>query len=358
MIQQGLRPIHSVRRLGILVGVLVSVVVGEQPSFAQAPVYEFFERTLESLRREADIPAMSAAIVQDGALVWSHGFGRQDLEGNIAATPNTPYAIGALAQTLGSTLLLRKCVDQSYLEVTDKVVRWTPEYPDDSTRVNEILSHSAPDGTYRYAPLRMSALTGVVEECAHRKYPQLLAQELFELLGMNNSVPGHTLGTPTSEDAAMFDPARLARYADILRQIAIPYRLINRRPVRNTDVTPARIDFAQGVVSTVIDLAQFDLGYDRGFLDPATRVNALSQASAGGKTGLGWFVQAYNNEPIAWQFGVIEGAYSSLIVKVPNRRLTLILLANSDGLSAPFALEAGDVTTSIFARTFLRNFVP
>ena len=90
-------------------------------------------------------------------------------------------------------------------------------------------------------------------------------------------------------------------------------------------------------------------------------LNALSQAFANGKplpTGLGWFVQAYNSEPIAWQFGVVENAYSSLIVKVPNRRLTLILLANSDGLTAPFALEAGDVTTSIFARTFLQAFLP
>ena len=50
-------------------------------------------------------------------------------------------------------------------------------------------------------------------------------------------------------------------------------------------------------------------------------------------------MQAYNGEPIAWQFGVVEDGYSSLIVKVPNRKLTLILLANSDGLSAPFALD-------------------
>jgi hypothetical protein len=61
---------------------------------------------------------------------------------------------------------------------------------------------------------------------------------------------------------------------------------------------------------------------------------------------------------VAWQFGVVDGGYSSLILKVPNRKLTLILLANSDGLSAPFTLEAGDVTTSIFAKTFLRTFLP
>ena len=75
-------------------------------------------------------------------------------------------------------------------------------------------------------------------------------------------------------------------------------------------------------------------------------------------TGLGWFLQAYNGQPIVWQFGLIDGAFSSLIVKVPNRHLTFIVLANSDGLSAPFALDAGDVTSSLFARLFLKSFVP
>jgi CubicO group peptidase (beta-lactamase class C family) len=352
-----------VRILGLLSGVLlISVVAFEQSSSAQSPLpYELFARTLESLRIEAGIPAISAAIVQDGKIAWASGLGRQDIEGNIAARPDTPYVIGSLAQTLGSTLLLRKCVDQSYLETTDRIVRWTPAYPDTETTVGELLSHTAPDKIFRYAPGRLSVLMGVIEECAGAKYPQLLGQELFDLLAMINSVPGQTLNTPTTDDIAMFDPGRLARYGDILRQVAIPYRLINRRPIRNGEVAPTHIDFARGVVSSALDLAQFDRAFDNGFLAPATRVLALSQAFANGKplpTGLGWFVQAYNGEPTAWQFGVVENAYSSLIVKVPNRRLTLILLANSDGLTAPFGLEAGDVTTSIFARTFLQAFLP
>ena len=46
-----------------------------------------------------------------------------------------------------------------------------------------------------------------------------------------------------------------------------------------------------------------------------------------------------------------------MIVKVPSRGLTLILLANSDGLSEPFALPNGDVNASVFAKAFLRLFV-
>ena len=74
-------------------------------------------------------------------------------------------------------------------------------------------------------------------------------------------------------------------------------------------------------------------------------------------TGLGWFVQSYNGEQLVWHFGNEPDAYSSLILKVPGKRLTLILLANSDGLSAPFDLPRGDVTSSLFAVTFLRLFL-
>jgi hypothetical protein len=45
-----------------------------------------------------------------------------------------------------------------------------------------------------------------------------------------------------------------------------------------------------------------------------------------------------------------------LILKVPDKEVTLILLANSDGASAPFDLGAGDVLTSPFAVAFLRRF--
>jgi hypothetical protein len=41
---------------------------------------------------------------------------------------------------------------------------------------------------------------------------------------------------------------------------------------------------------------------------------------------------------------------------MPARRLTLIMLANSDGLSTGANLEQGDVTASPFVKIFLRLF--
>jgi hypothetical protein len=74
-------------------------------------------------------------------------------------------------------------------------------------------------------------------------------------------------------------------------------------------------------------------------------------------SGLGWFVQRYRDEPVVWQYGYIPNAYSAMVIKLPTRGVTLILLANSDGLAAPFNLAAGDVTRSPFATLFLRLFI-
>ena len=122
------------------------------------------------------------------------------------------------------------------------------------------------------------------------------------------------------------------------------------------------IDAAGGLVSTVRDLARLDAALDPprpdALLADETLAAAWTPAAERGGVaspmGLGWFVQSYKGERIVWHFGYVLNGYSSLIVKVPARSLTFILLANGDGLSAPFQLQSGDVTRSLFATLFLR----
>jgi hypothetical protein len=44
-------------------------------------------------------------------------------------------------------------------------------------------------------------------------------------------------------------------------------------------------------------------------------------------------------------------------MKVPSHDLTFVLLANTDGLSAPYPLAAGTLDASPWARAFLETFV-
>lgn len=328
------------------------------PVRAQSLTYSLFERYLDSLREEAGIPGLSALIVQNGGIAWERAFGRQNVESGLATSLETAYPIAGLSQTMGATVLLRKCFDQYYAELTDRVVRWVPEYPEEDTTLRALLTHASPSGSYRFSLPRFAGLTSVVEECGRNRYRRLLADEIFDRLGMFSTVPGQTV--PTEADG--FDAATRERYAEVLRRVAVPYRVDSRgRPTRN-DVAAVTADAATGVVSTVRDLYRFDAALSSGaLLSSETRGAAWTRNSsdtASLPTGLGWFVQNYKGEAIVWQFGVIPNGYSSLMLKVPNRGATLILLANSDGLSAPFALENGDVSTSLFAQLFLRLLFP
>jgi CubicO group peptidase (beta-lactamase class C family) len=346
------------RKLSIATAVLLGIVVSPQRTEAQGLTYSLFERYLESFRVEALIPGLSALIVQNSVVVWERGFGKRDVESGAPATPDTPYMIGGLSQTVGATLLLRKCVDQWGAQLGDAVAMRSANYPEPQTTLLQLLSHTTPNGGgYEYAPSRFAALTPVIERCAQMSYRSALASEIFDRFAMQDSAPDQLSAASNSP----FDAGHRARYSEVLARMAAPYRIASGRPQRS-DLASRSVDASDGIISSVRDLARFDNALlANALLAPATRNAAWTQAYAGDTplpTGLGWFVQNYHGEPIVWQFGTIRGGHSAIIIKAPNSGLTFIALANSDGLNAPFALESGDVTASLFATLFLRLFLP
>jgi CubicO group peptidase (beta-lactamase class C family) len=173
---------------------------------------------------------------------------------------------------------------------------------------------------------------------------------------MFDSVPAQNVDDQSADDRVQFTGSQLDRFAGVLKRLAVPYRVSGNTVSPNTSINK-NVNAATGAISTAADLAKFDSALDSALLLHRETMQTMWSRQPGLPTGLGWFVQTYNGETLYWQFGNTPGAYSSLYVKVPSRHLTLILLANSDGLSEPFALQNGDVTASLFARTFLRLFV-
>jgi CubicO group peptidase (beta-lactamase class C family) len=145
-----------------------------------------------------------------------------------------------------------------------------------------------------------------------------------------------------------------------LRRVATPYRLDRGRVVKSTNPSMT-LDASTGLVSTVRDLARFDTALDAGVPMSTFTLNQMWNATSFGTgptlpTGLGWFVQQYGGTRIVWSFGLIPDAGSAIIVKIPSKRLTLYMLANSPGLTAGANLEQGDANTSAFIKIFLRLF--
>ncbi len=329
-----------------------------QPTRAQSIGFGLFERYLDPLRVQAGIPGLAAAIVHNGRIVWDRGFGSADIERSIAVQADTPFYIADLSQTLGATLLMQRFERGDFL-LDDPIAQWTTQVPGAGVTVRHVLTHTT-TGTFRYDPDRFSALTSVIESYTKEPYRLTVAREVLTRAAMFNSAPGHDLVQPNASVRELFDAGDLARYQNVISRMALPYRVDGRGRATRSEL-PARamaIDASTGIVTTVRDLAQFDAALDHGdLLRPDVIGYMRGGAHPGTPTGLGWFVQAYNGAHLVWHFGVAPGAYSSLILKVPSRNLTLILLANSDGLNQPFALDRGDVTASLFAKLFLSLFV-
>jgi CubicO group peptidase (beta-lactamase class C family) len=352
----------SIRRPLLLVTMALSLSAGALVHAADDFVLSRFGEYLESLRTQAGIPGLAAAIVGPSNVNWEGVFGLQDIERNIAVRLDTPFQLDGTTQAVVASLALR-CASDGLLSLDDPVGKFAPSSPDPGATIRQLLTHTTAgvNGlTFSYRPERLAPVAAAIASCTNATFRSGLAAR-FDRMGMLvDSVPGSDVVRLTAP-AEGFTASDLQHYADVLRRLATPYAVDARGRATASSYVASTLTPASGLISPVRDLEQFDLALKKGLLRPewlALAWNPPTNASGPPLPhGGGWFVQSYNGERIVWQFGVSDNASSSMLITVPRRGLTLILLANSQGLARPFALSAGDVTVSPFARLFLSIFV-
>jgi CubicO group peptidase (beta-lactamase class C family) len=339
---------------------VISFAALQSSARGQSLAFSLFERYVEPLRVQTGIPGLSAAIVQNGQIVWEAGFGQADVESNTRARPDTPYNIADLTETF-TTLMLAQCAERGLVQPEDPIRKWVPLAADPPATLRQVLSHtSGPTTLFRHDPARFVLLTHVVESCAGTSYKQALSQSILDRAAMTDSSPGREIAPPAVADGdPPFDAISFDKYAAVLQRLATPYKIDKSRGrAIRSDLPAPSVDAATGLIASVRDLAKYDAALDI-IVRPDTLAETWTNVVVNGATQpttMGWFSQMYEGQRLVWQFGIVPDAYSSLILKIPARQLTLILLANSDGLTSPFSLQDGDVTASLFARTFLRLF--
>jgi CubicO group peptidase (beta-lactamase class C family) len=330
----------------------------------QGIVYEVFGAYLDSLRDQAGIPGLAAALVDTNRIAWERAYGRQDIANLVATRTDTPFHADGLTQIFTATMALR-CAEERRLSLDDRIGDFRVETAEPEATVRQLLTHTsgAPESlAFAYRPERLDPLWRVLRTCTVDSYRESLAN-LFKRLAMIDSVPGPNILSIVPPAEGVPFPEDVERYAAVLQRRATPYAADERGrsspstyPESSAMLTPSG-----GVITTVRDLAKFDLALKQGILlERGTLDQAWSGPAANGVPlphGTGWFVQTYNGEKVVWQFGMAENASSSLLITLPNRGLTMILMANSDGLVKLYSPASGDITLSPFGRLFLNVFV-
>ena len=350
---------YVLNRTGALVATLGLVLALFNVSLAGDPpvrnVAELADR-LEKLRQEVQVPAFSAAIAQGERIVWAKGFGMADREASRPATPETTYHIASLTKTFASTIILQ-LVEDGKIDLEAPVSRYGVAIKDaDVIRVRHLLSHTSddpPGAKYRYDGNRFAHLETVITAASGRSFAELVCQRIIQPLNLTHTAPN-------VRDARSFAFAGRDR-DEFERQLAKGYEPDGARKLRVLVAYPTIFNCSGGLISSATDVATYSIALDQGrFLKPASLADAFTPTKSTDGVelpyGLGWFVTDQGGDKVVWHYGLWT-ANSALIIKVPQRRLTFVLLASSDRLSKAFRLGTGQLMNSPFARVFVESFV-
>jgi len=340
---------------------------------AMGPELQRFEQRLDLLRRSLNIPGMSVAVLRQQSVIYARGLGIVDIARGTEATPNTPYPIASLTKPFASVVIMR-LVEQGKLDLDQPMETYDPGYRQwcaelkrrnapgarnfdceaGRITVRHHLTHTAqgtPGTNYAYNGLLFSRLSAVVDAVSDKGFVRSIEEDILAPLGMSDTALG--TGDPQKADAI----ARMAR----------PYKLDRNWTLSEPEaVTPPfdQVSAAAGIISTVTDLAKFDVAIDRDQLySPRMKDAAWTPGTSpsGQKFpyGLGWFVFGGSGgiDRMVWHYGWYPNAFSSLFFKVPERNLTLILLASTARASSVFYPGNGDPVRSAFVTAFLDTFV-
>jgi CubicO group peptidase (beta-lactamase class C family) len=299
---------------------------------------------------------MSVAIVQEGTILFSKGYGKASIEFDVPSTPDTVYPISSVSKMFAGLLAVR-LVEVGKLNFDTTIAEFFDNVPTDkhSITVRHLLQHthglddfyrsddfevetgktvseSSTEDLVRWSlqrPLRFSPgddwayslagyvlLAQVLEQAGGMSYPDLVEHYVFNPIGMQGFFGGTESVLPGRNPVL---------YEWVDEQIA----------GHVVDFAP-RVYAAGGLNTSVVEFAQLFVALsDEEFINKAAKQQLWhSPILAEGKPanyGLGWF--SYTTSRDRWVVGH-EGGGASWVIYYPDLELAVIALSNMSGARA------------------------
>lgn len=357
-----LRPTASV--LAFAVALTLPALVAAQP----APL-EGLEASIASAVKDWQVPGLAVAVVKDGTVVFSQGYGVRELGKPEPVDAHTLFAIGSTTKAM-TAALLGMLVDEKKLAWDDPVTKHLPwfqlsdPYATREITVRDLLTHRAGLGnadylwygqatepkeilrrvrllppayslrsSFIYQNVMYAAAGAVVEAASGQTWEQMMRTRLFEPLGMSE-----TLATAAALDRQP--------------NVAMPHYTVDGtvRVIANASVDG--VAPAGSVWSSVHDMAKWSAmllaggkAGTRVVLSPATadelfRPQTMVTDEAFYPTarltkpkwktyGLGWFQQDYRGRAVDFHTGSIDGMVA-IHGLLRDEGVGVIVLANRD----------------------------
>ncbi len=298
-----------------------------------------FSKELQELKNYFHIPGLAVLVEKNGEIQYEDYFGYANIENKVKLDSTTLFPIASLTKMFSGALIF-KLVEQGKLSLNDPMNAYlSKKVFNDSIKIKHVLSHTSQGdiGKNFYYSNRFGILTTVIEKASGQAFEDVINDLIFKPLELKN--------TSLLKDSFQIVQNDL--------KIASPY-------IFNGSTQPGFIDFgfstSAGIISNLHDLLIFSkaLGNDL-LISEASKKIMFSSPEKDLPYAHGIFSQDFDGRKILWGYGQFD-CYSSLFLKIPEENLTLILLANSNLMSNPARLINGDIGTSLFALSFLKNY--
>jgi CubicO group peptidase (beta-lactamase class C family) len=313
-----------------------------------APVVDGIDRLAIDQIHAGRTPGIAIGVVEDGRLVYARGFGFATLSPHAPMTPDTEFYAGGLTMQFTAAAILLAAQDGK-LKLDDFVTKYVPEFhlgagvtiqqlltqtsglpsyasvrsvstdPTKSVRLAKLLAAvdklppAAPPGTvHADNPLNYFLAALVLERATGVPLSDYLEQHIFIPLVMN-----HTF---------------LAGDSGISSARATGYTRGGQDFTQAPNWDPAWLDGDAGLVSTVDDLAKWDI--EMPVLLRVDSVRAIfTPGTSTGPTryGMGWVIDRRGGQDYDWSNGQISG-YRAMNAVLPTQHVGVIVLSNADSL--------------------------
>src|SRR5580698_7983865 len=318
-----------------------------------------FEDAVSKFMAGNHAPGVSAAIVENGELVWSEGFGMADLENSVAATSRTLYRLGSVSKPLTSTAAMQLW-ERGKIDLDAPVQKYCPAFPKKEWPITtrELLGHlggirhyksdsqddpeigntkhfeSVADGIkffandpliakpgtkFHYSTMGYTLVGCAIEGASGETFVDYLRENVFVPAGMSDT---------QADDLIAIIPHR-TRY----------YSKNKSGAVVNADLLDASYKIpGGGLISSADDMARFEIAMlNDTLLKRATRdITWTPQKTADGlQSGyaLGWGTSVRDGIFEAGHNGSQQGTSTSIRI-APERRDGVVVLVNMDEADA------------------------
>lgn len=345
-----------------------------------AQIPDNLDDIIEKVRQDFGVAGLSVAIVKDNKVVYAKGFGFRELGKTAKVDENTLFAIGSNSKAFTSASI-GMLVDDGKISWDDKVTKHLPwfelndPYVTREITVRDILSHRSglgrrgdgnwyatdfsreeivrrirhltPHSSFRsqmgYQNTMYIAAGLVAEAASGMSWDDLIKTRIFNPLGMTHSNTT-ILDLPKDNNVSMPHQA----FDGVVK--VIPYRNIDAagpagsinssafemthwmRMVLNEGMFEGKQLVSKAVINEV-QTPQISI--------PVSAVAELMPSTHFLAYGLGWVLQDYKGEKLAWHTGGIDGMLSQITI-VPGQELGIIVLTNTS-ISGTF----GAITNTI-----------